>query len=62
MLTACGPRPRTAIFDVIGTLFSVDVVRSPLLEAGTGEGTFETWFAESLREAFALALARGVDR
>lgn len=41
-------------FDVLGTLFSLETLRSPLTEAGLPPGALEAWFAQTLRDAFAL--------
>lgn len=41
-------------FDVLGTLFSLEELRSPLADAGLPSTALETWFAQTLRDAFAL--------
>ncbi|HET6588421.1 MAG TPA: haloacid dehalogenase type II [Oleiagrimonas sp.] len=41
-------------FDVLGTLFSLDTLRSPLAAMGLPPTALETWFALTLRDAFAL--------
>lgn len=41
-------------FDVLGTLFSLDTLRSPLAAMGLPPTALETWFAQTLRDAFAL--------
>lgn len=42
-------------FDVLGTVFSLAPLRGRLEVAGLPGHTLETWFAESLRDAFAMA-------
>lgn len=49
-----GKRIAAVAFDVLGTLFSLDTLRSPLAEAGLLPSALETWFARTLRDAFAL--------
>lgn len=46
-----------AIFDVVGTLFSLDTVRSTFREQKMPEGTTECWFAKLLQTAMAGTLA-----
>lgn len=41
-------------FDVLDTLFSLEALRSPLVGAGLPPTALETWFAQTLRDAFAL--------
>jgi 2-haloacid dehalogenase len=48
-------RPHAAICDVIGTLFPLDPLRSGLAELGLPPLALEAWFAEALRDSFALA-------
>lgn len=48
-------RPASVAFDVIGTLFSLEPLRTRLQAAGLPPDALETWYAESLRDAFALA-------
>ncbi|HKZ09158.1 MAG TPA: haloacid dehalogenase type II [Rhodanobacteraceae bacterium] len=43
-------------FDVLGTLFSLDALRSPLAAIGLPATVLETWFAQTLRDAFALEI------
>ena len=43
-----------AAFDVIGTLFSLDTLRPKLQAVGLPANSLELWFAELLRDAFAL--------
>ena len=52
-------RPEAVVFDVIGTLFSLDPLRGVLEAAGVPGDALEALFAETLRDAFALA-ATGV--
>ncbi len=52
-------RPEAVVFDVIGTLFSLDPLRGVLETAGIPGDALEVLFAETLRDAFALA-ATGV--
>lgn len=44
-------------FDVLGTVFSLAPLRERLEAAGLPGHALETWFAESLRDAFAMAAA-----
>ena len=49
-------RPSAVAFDVIGTLFSLEPLRAILGNAGVpGDNAVEVLFAETLRDAFALA-------
>jgi 2-haloacid dehalogenase len=48
-------RPQVVAFDIIGTTFSLETLRSRLVEAGLSPDMLELWFAQSLRDAFALA-------
>src|SRR4051812_45680819 len=48
-------RPLAAAFDVIGTLFSLDPLREPLVGLGLPPQALEIWFARTLRDGFALA-------
>lgn len=45
---------RVVVFDIIETLFSLEVVRDALGETGLTAADLETWFAFGLRDAFAL--------
>jgi len=47
-------RPVAVAFDVIGTIFSLETLRDRLKSAGLPGETLETWFAQTLRDAFAL--------
>jgi 2-haloacid dehalogenase len=49
----------TVAFDVIGTLFTLERPRGALTELGLPEYALELWFAESLRDFFALSHAGG---
>lgn len=49
-----GKRIATVAFDVLGTLFSLDALRPPLAAIGLPPAVLETWFAQTLRDAFAL--------
>src|SRR4028119_239871 len=45
------------IFDIIGTCFSLDKPRQRLVELGAPPHAIELWFAQTLRDAFALSHA-----
>lgn len=47
----------TVVFDIIGTCFSLDKARQRLVELGAPSYALELWFAQSLRDAFALSHA-----
>jgi len=49
--------PSLVVFDVVGTLFSLDRVEEVLSEHGCPDGTLEFWFARLLHAAFASTLA-----
>lgn len=49
----------TVVFDVIGTLFSLERVRPEFTRLGAPELTLELWFAQSLRDFFAYSHAGG---
>ncbi|WP_428394756.1 haloacid dehalogenase type II [Lichenicoccus sp.] len=51
-------QPRAIVFDVIGTLFSLESQRGRLIDAGLPAHALESWFAASLRDLFALAVTR----
>jgi 2-haloacid dehalogenase len=51
----------TVAFDVIGTLFSLDRVRARIVEAGAPEHALERWFAEALRDYFAISHSGGYE-
>ena len=48
-----------AVFDIIGTCFSLDRPRSALTGLGAPAGLLDTWFAQSLRDYFAFSHAGG---
>ncbi len=48
-------RPQVVAFDVIGTLFPLEPLRTRLVSLGLAHGGLEAWFATGLRDAFALA-------
>ncbi|BDI20506.1 haloacid dehalogenase (plasmid) [Nostoc cf. commune SO-36] len=47
----------TIAFDILGTCFSLDKPRQALIELGAPAYTLELWFAQTLRDAFALSHA-----
>jgi 2-haloacid dehalogenase len=49
-------RPRAVVFDVIGTLFSLESQRPRLLACGLPRHALEAWFAASLRDLFTLGV------
>lgn len=49
----------TAIFNMLGTFFSLEPLRQRLNALGAPEHTLDLWFAESLRDFFALSHAGG---
>ena len=49
--------PSLVVFDVVGTLFSLDRVEEVLSEHGCPDGSLELWFARLLHAAFASTLA-----
>ena len=51
------PRVQAVAFDVIETLFPIAPLRPRLVGAGLPEHALETWFAQILRDAFALEVA-----
>jgi 2-haloacid dehalogenase len=50
-----GTRPKAVAFDIIETVFSLESLRPGLTPLGLPASALETWFAASLRDAFALA-------
>ena len=52
-------RPRAIAFDIIETVFSLESLRPGLTPLGLPTSALETWFAASLRDAFALATTGG---
>ena len=49
----------TVVFDIIGTCFSLDSPRTKLVELGAPTYALQLWFAQTLRDAFALSHAGG---
>jgi 2-haloacid dehalogenase len=47
----------TVVFDVIGTLFSLDPVRRRMTELGAPSLALDVWFSDSLRDYFAASYA-----
>ncbi|MBW4600812.1 MAG: hypothetical protein KME29_14730 [Calothrix sp. FI2-JRJ7] len=47
----------TVVFDIIGTCFSLDKPKQKLEELGAPAHSFTLWFAQTLRDAFALSYA-----
>ena len=47
------------VFDIIGTCFSLKKPRQKLIEIGAPNCALELWFAQTLRDAFALSHAGG---
>ena len=47
----------TVVFDIIGTCFSLEKPRQRLVELGTPTHALDLWFAQTLRDAFALSHA-----
>ncbi|MEQ9552913.1 MAG: HAD-IA family hydrolase [Coleofasciculus sp. G3-WIS-01] len=52
----------TVVFDIIGTCFSLDKPRQRLVELGAPPYALQLWFAQTLRDAFALSHAGGYRR
>ena len=52
--TEAGRRPAVVAFDVIETLFSLESLRPRLKAVGLPRHALEAWFAQLLRDAFAL--------
>ena len=50
---------RTAVFDIIGTCFSFTPIRQRLAEMGAPDLVLDLWFAQTLRDAFALSHSGG---
>lgn len=48
------PRPDVVAFDIIQTTFSLEALRPKLTQAGLPGHVLESWFAGTLRDAFAL--------
>jgi 2-haloacid dehalogenase len=49
------PRPTAAVFDVMGTIFSLEALRPRLVSAGLAGETLELWFASFQRDGASLA-------
>lgn len=49
----------TVAFDIIGTCFSLEKPRQRLVELGAPAHALQLWFAQTLRDAFALSHAGG---
>lgn len=49
----------TVSFDIIGTCFSLDLPRTRLVDLGAPAHALQLWFAQTLRDAFALSHAGG---
>ncbi|HEY9859827.1 MAG TPA: HAD-IA family hydrolase, partial [Candidatus Obscuribacterales bacterium] len=49
----------TAVFDIIGTCFNLENPRQQLIAIGAPPQALELWFAQTLRDAFALSHAGG---
>ena len=47
------------VFDIIGTCFSLEKPRQQLIKLGAPNYALELWFAQALRDAFALSHAGG---
>lgn len=47
------------VFDIIGTCFSLEKPRQQLIKLGAPSCALELWFAQALRDAFALSHAGG---
>src|SRR3981189_2402310 len=52
-------RPLVVAFDIIETVFSLEHLRSRLDAAGVPGQALEVWFAQTLRDAFALDATDG---
>jgi len=49
----------TAVFDIIGTCFSLEKPRRALIRLGAPEHPLELWFAQALRDSFGYSHAGG---
>ncbi len=47
----------TVVFDIIGTCFSLEKPHQRLVELGAPTYALDLWFAQTLRDAFALSHA-----
>lgn len=52
-------RPELIVFDIIGTVMSIEPLRKRFEAIGEPGSMLETWFASGLRDAFAIAAAGG---
>lgn len=50
---------KIVVFDIIGTCFSLEKPRQQLIKLGAPDCALELWFAQALRDAFALSHAGG---
>ena len=50
-----GRSPVTVVFDVIGTLVSLERLRPVLVDQGADANILELWFAEALRDYFSIS-------
>ena len=48
-------RPKVVAFDIIGTVFPLEPLRSSIVELGMPPAGLEGWFAAGCRDAFAMA-------
>ncbi len=53
------PRPAVVVFDVNETLTDMSPLRGRLVEVGASGALFDTWFASTLRDGFAVTAAGG---
>jgi 2-haloacid dehalogenase len=49
-------KPEVVAFDMIETVFSLEIMRERFVPLGLPESALEAWFAAGLRDAFALAI------
>ena len=49
-------KPEVVAFDMIETVFSLEIMRERFVSLGLPESALEGWFAAGLRDAFALAI------
>ena len=47
-------KPEVVAFDMIETVFSLEIMRERLVSLGLPASALEAWFAAGLRDAFAL--------
>jgi 2-haloacid dehalogenase len=53
----CEVTDHTVVFDIVGTVFTLDAPKRVLTDAGAPECALDLWFAESLRDYFARSHA-----